>query len=334
MLKLAFASSGTPSCMLQTGSIVRATYQRNHSAMVFFDSLKLGSCEDVFGRSACILVMCSQGRCHDNSADLSETFLVALRKQNCSPDVILAAVFLEEADRISGQIGAPLVILSESTDDVPSIRSTSLRILPFYLGEKHWLRNAVASAICDLAVSVQDLVSFGARQNLHMIQHNITQRIPGIDITGPICPIARPIGFLRGDDELMARSSFAEINAYLESCGARFTYVTLPVENSAHEQQFYSALRTVAIEKNTCVFRYIPAAEPSSGFRRSSEGQRVKIADDTSAALPYVLHRHKSTLLLTSNVKGILYGAVLAESPIVYVGGDRFSCSLLWSAGI
>lgn len=122
----------------------------------------------------------------------------------------------------------------------------------------------MASAIFDFAVSVQNLVSFGARQNLHMIQRIIT-RNPGIDITGPICPIAHPIGFLRGDDELMTRSSLAEISAYLKSCGARFPYVTLPVENSAHEQQFYSAIGTVAIEKNTCVLRYIPAAEPSSG---------------------------------------------------------------------
>lgn len=136
-LKLAFVSSGTPSGVLQIGAIVGATYQRNHSAMVFVDSLKLGSCEDVFVRSACVFVMCSQERCHDNSADLSETFLVALRKRNCSPDVVLAAVFLEEAGQISRQLGAPLVLLSESTEDVPSIRSTSLRIPPFYLGEEH-----------------------------------------------------------------------------------------------------------------------------------------------------------------------------------------------------
>lgn len=99
--------------------------------MVRVDSLRLGSCEDVFGISACAFVMCSQGRCRNDSADLSEAFLIVLRKRNVSPDVILAAVFLEEGDWISGQFGALFVILSESAEDVPSIRSTSLCILPF-----------------------------------------------------------------------------------------------------------------------------------------------------------------------------------------------------------
>ncbi|GET92682.1 unspecified product [Leishmania tarentolae] len=334
-VKLAIISSGAPSELLQIASIVRAAYQRNHSTLVLVDTLKLSSCEDVLERSLCAPVICPQGRCYDNSQDPSGAFLAVLRKRNFSPDIVIAAVFLDKADWISEKLGVPLVILSENAEDVPSIQSTSLHILPLSLGERYPLLDTVASAIHGFAASAQDLIGFGALPNSYMIRHIITQGIPGIDITGPICPNVHPVGFLRGDSEPMTKRSFVEMDTYVESCGGRFIYANLQAENNVHGQQLYRALLAVANETNTCVIWYIPAAKISSlRFRRFSEDQRVKVTDGTFAAPSYALRRHKPVLVLTSNLKEILYDAVLAESPIVYVGGGRFSCSPLRNADI
>ncbi|CAJ1036307.1 hypothetical protein Q4I32_007392 [Leishmania shawi] len=334
-LKLAFISSGTPSDLLQIASIVRAAYQRNHSATVLVDARELGGCKDVFGNAVCTPVICSQEGCQYKSADQSRALLAALRKRSFPPDVIVAAVFLYEADRISEHLGVPLVIVSSSSSNVPSIRSTSFHPLPFDMWGRFPLLNTVISAIRGFSASVWDLTSSGAPQDTQMARHIITQGIPGIDIVDPICPNVHPIGFFRGDNEVLAKSSFAGIDAYIESCRGRFIYASFLVESSVHGQQVYSALQAVANETNSCILWYMSSGELSSlRFRRSSEGQRVKVTDDTFAAPFYVLHRHNPIVVLSNNVKEIMYDAILAESPIVYVGSNRLSCFQLWNAGI
>ncbi|KAG5491047.1 hypothetical protein JIQ42_00938 [Leishmania sp. Namibia] len=334
-LNLVFISLGTPSDLLQMAPLVREAYQRNHSATVLVDTLGLSDCKDVFRDSFCTAVTCSQRGCRDKTADLSRAFLTVLRQRSLSPDVILAAAFLYEADRISAQLGVPLVILSGSAGDVPSIRSTFLHVLPFDLGERCPLLEAVVSAIRGFYASAWELIGFGPSQNFQMIRHIVTQGIPGIDITGPFCPSVHPVGFLRGDGEVLVKKSFSAVDAYIESCGGRFIYTTMPADNSAHGQQLYSALRAVANETSACVLWYVLSAQQSSlRFPKPSEAQRVKVTDDDSAAPHYVLHRHHPVVVLSKDVKEILYDAVLAESPIVLIGSNSFSCSQLRNAGI
>ncbi|KAG5467289.1 hypothetical protein CUR178_00931 [Leishmania enriettii] len=334
-LNLVFISSGTPSDLLQMAPLVREAYQRNHSATVLVDTLGLSDCNDVFSDSFCTAVACSQRGCRDKTADLSSAFLTVLRERSLSPDIILAAAFLYEADRISAQLSVPLVILSGSAGDVPSIRNTFFHASPFDLGERCPLLETVVSAIRGFYASAWEFIGFGAPQNLQMVRHIVTQGIPGIDITGPFCPTVHPVGFLRGDGEVLVKKSFSAVDAYIESCGGRFIYTTMPAGSSAHAQQLYSALRAVANKTSACVLWYVLSAQLSSlRFPKSSEAQRVKVTDDDSAAPHYLLHRHHPVVVLSNDAKEILYDAVLAESPIVLIASNSFSCSQLRNAGI
>ncbi|KAG5492583.1 hypothetical protein JKF63_01162 [Porcisia hertigi] len=333
-LKVAFISSGVPSDLLQIASIVRAAHQRNHSATVLVDTLELSGCEEVFGDSVCTPVTCSPGGCHHKKANFSTALRIALHKRKFFPDVVLSSAFILEADQACEQLGVPLLILSGRAHDVLSIRTTSPPFLPFALGRRYPILETVVSAFQGLSASLWDLTSSGMAQSPQMTRHVITQGILGFDITGPMCPNVHPIGFFRGDGEVFAKGAFSGIDPYIEGCGGRFIYASLPPESSAHRQQFHSALRAVSNETNACVLWHTPLTEAPLRYRRFPEDQRVKVTDDGYAAPTYVLHRYKPILVISHKVNEILYDSVLAESPIVYVGGNRVSCSQLSSTGI
>ncbi|KAG5466750.1 hypothetical protein LSCM1_00927 [Leishmania martiniquensis] len=334
-LNLAFISSGTPSDLLRIAPIVRTAHQRSHSATVLVDSLVLGDCNDVFGGSTCTAVTCSTRGCRDKRADPSRAFSMALRKQYFTSDVILATAFVTEADRISEELGVPLLILSGSASDVLSIHSTSFHLRPPGMGKRLLLQDMVTSAIRGFCASAWDHIGLGALQKPHMIRHIITQGIPGVDITGPVRPNVHPVGFLNSDGDALVRRPFSAVDSFIEGCGGRFVYAAMPAENSAYGQQLYSALRAVVNETNACALWYVLSAQPSSvRFRKSADARRVKITEDNSAAPHYLLLHHHPVAVLTNNVKEILYDAVLAESPIVLIGSNSFSCWQLWSTGI
>lgn len=335
-LHVATVSSGDWHALLRVSALAEAAQLCNHTVVVLVDSKGYKACGEILSLPACEPLPCGRTGCDAYAGTpLPRLLLGALQQRRFRADVFLADAFFDEVDHAAKVLDVPMLVLAGAAHELDAAQYAVVPKWRADASQTSAFAAAVTSAVPGFARSLGDLTGSRLPSNARSTSHTIVESIPGIDLSIPLCPNIHSVGILNTQGDPLALRVSETVDLWVRGCGQRLLYASSLHVGTLPPHSIHRFLRALASSTDACVLWHTSTSDAAvTPPRTHLEDSRVKASTDVLASPFHALRRYTPLAVLTSDPQSLLHDAILAQTPILYVGNSSGRCSLLRDAGV